>query len=147
TIRILFNQHVVAGKNGPTLVAGSGDALFGLADSWQLLAVVEHQVGTVTVDATKGNGTLQSDHRWTAMQEVRLATPAAFRGFLQKLKTFHGLDENGQPVALPESLAGYDNPTALSLLLGKSGTPGEIEKLGNALLVEASVAFWVRPHA
>src|SRR5262249_45501999 len=70
-----------------------------------------------------------------------------FRGFLQKLKTFHGLDENGQPVALPESLAGYDNPTALSLLLGKSGTPGEIEKLGNALLVEASVAFWVRPRA
>ena len=144
TVRILFNQHPVTGDDGPIVAAGKGQALFGLKDSWQFLAVVEHQVAEVTLAA--GTGNLKQDRRWSAVQEVRLATPTAFRKFLQALKDFRGLDlESGKPVSLPKTLAGYENPTLLGLLLGSGGAAGAIENLGDALVVEASVPLWVRP--
>jgi len=84
SIRVLFNQHEIL----PSLpVIGDGALLFQLgARPWQFLAVVEHQIAHF--DAADGQLTLAGQQRWTAVQEVRLGTTAAFSDWLAPDRSF-----------------------------------------------------------
>ncbi|UCE04717.1 MAG: hypothetical protein JSW07_13960 [bacterium] len=95
TIRILFNQHqipedlliVVEEKTEET-----EKLLFNLVPdkSWQFLAVVEHQLIDVfpqDLESEPEAIKVNSDRRWTALQEVRLVFPETFKNFLSSLKT------------------------------------------------------------
>ncbi|MDX1982939.1 MAG: hypothetical protein SFV51_21900 [Bryobacteraceae bacterium] len=108
TMRVLFNQHPAPGD---LLTAGQGRIVFNLKGTWQFLAVVEHQLAGIGADP--------KDHRWTALQEVRIATPAAFEAFL-------GTD------------AGYMRPDLRQALIG------ELPAGDKMLLVEASAPHWIR---
>ncbi|MEV4257082.1 LamG domain-containing protein, partial [Spirillospora sp. NPDC049652] len=81
TIRVLLNQHelpaaILTGADGPSLFA------FAPGESWQPLALVEHQLVEVTPAADGSAGTLGRETRWTSVQEVRLLAPQRAAQFL-----------------------------------------------------------------
>jgi hypothetical protein len=79
SIRILFNQHEIL----PRLpIIGADHLIFHLADPWQFLSVVEHQIARL--EANNGRIVLASEQRWTAIQEVRFSTAAGFKAWLEQ---------------------------------------------------------------
>jgi hypothetical protein len=99
SIRILFNQHEIL----PALpVIGDAHRLFNFgARPWQFLAVVEHQLARLRLDAQRVR--LDGEQRWTAVQEVRLCTPAALGATLALDRQF------------PSPLAGSHEPVSAGL--------------------------------
>ncbi|WP_207399736.1 LamG domain-containing protein [Actinomadura fibrosa] len=135
TIRVLLNQHEIPGS---LLTGAEGPVLFTLAQgqSWQPLAVVEHQLVEVTPDADGSGGTLGREIRWTAVQEVRLLTPQRAAQFLRGLAALKTVDPAKGIGPLGEASAGY-LAAGLSALLADPGAA--LEALpADTLLIEAS---------
>jgi len=154
TLRVLLNQHEipqdVLDKGAPTLLFSfNGDA------AWQFLAVVEHQLVDVVAARPMGDTVeLRNDRRWTAVQEVRFASPSKFALFLEAFRTGAiktlKLEKNlDKPVALnaSQTSAGYHHTRFLELLFRERGGSNEIDKLKETLVVEASSTYWLLPHA
>jgi WD40 repeat protein len=149
TARILFNQHhlpssvLALAEDSKT----DGRLLFDFQpnQSWQFLAVVEHQLIDVldlSAGAEFGSMELQNDRRWTALQEVRLASPTIFEGLVKepdKDADIISLREEDDPL---QSIFGYFNnqfrkdPAQL--------TDGFGNKQTRMLLVEASAPHLIR---
>jgi hypothetical protein len=93
TARVLLNQ--VAVPDG-VLAAGRGEALFDLDASREgglsFLAVVEHQLARAVLgpggpdDPVPPVTGVTGDRRWTAVHEVRITAPAAFKAFLGRFQ-------------------------------------------------------------
>ncbi|WP_164000169.1 hypothetical protein [Pyxidicoccus caerfyrddinensis] len=144
TARILFNQHALPRD---AFEVSAGDLLFRLSDgrSWQFLAVVEHQL----VDVAPGEGfttpRLSNDRRWTALQEVRIASPAGLKAFLQRFKDsdLHAVSPTDDVDPVGEVLAGYLGQEVRTMLAG--GSAPELAALpAGTLLVEATALHWVK---
>lgn len=149
TARILFNQHhlpssvLALAEDSQT----DGRLLFDFQpnQSWQFLAVVEHQLIDVldlSAGAEFGSIELQNDRRWTALQEVRLASPAIFERLVKepdKDADIISLREGDNPL---QTIFGYFNnqfrkdPAQL--------TDGFGNKQTRMLLVEASAPHLIR---
>lgn len=148
TMRVLFNQHELA---GPLLVQGTAEGLlFDLARdrSWQTLAVVEHQLLDVTPSAAlTGPVTVANDRRWTAVQEVRLVPPAHLRALLRRVGSTSvtgGIDEDPADTLL----SGLFAARLRDILAPKEPAPGDLGRLpAETLLVEASALHWIRLQA
>ncbi|HAJ62161.1 MAG TPA: hypothetical protein DCP31_25395, partial [Cyanobacteria bacterium UBA8543] len=142
TIRILLNQHLIPAE---VLVVGKGELLFQLAknQSWQFLAVVEHQL----IDILPGTQlTLENDRRWTTVQEVRLTLPETFKRFLSAQSNISTTDPVEGINALENANSGYLAAKLRAQLAG--GDTPELDKLSaDTLLVEASAPHWVRKEA
>jgi hypothetical protein len=126
TMRILFNQHAVPRE---LLTDGAGDLMFTLANgkTWQFLAVVEHQLFEVFPRVANG-------HRWTALQEVRIATPGGFRAFLE------AHPDGNEPEGTATASAGYlRRGLRSSLITELASAPRD-----SMLIVEASAPHWIR---
>jgi hypothetical protein len=132
TIRVLLNQHHLPAKD----LAASPDPalLFSLQEGrvWQFLAVVEHQLLDLAPGDEGQDLLLGRERRWTALQEVRLATPRRFRRFLQAEARSTPLDY------------GYLGAELRADLVRALDLPPE-----QMLVVEASAPFWLdgRPVA
>lgn len=155
TIRVLLNQQELPSPILQVHPDGDGvPALFSLApaQSWQFLAVVEHQLIKASLQAQSidvGNPNLglpdlfyQADRRWTVMQEVRLLLPATYAAFLA--------DDGSQvidPVAgiAPRwSLYGHYQRTWADHLTDPAA-PDALHNLpADMLLIEASAPHWIR---
>ncbi|MGI5207638.1 LamG-like jellyroll fold domain-containing protein [Spirillospora sp. CA-108201] len=135
TIRVLLNQHELPGS---ALTGAAGPLLFTFAQgqSWQTLALVEHQLAEVTPAADGSGGTLGREVRWTAVQEVRLLAPQRAAQFLRAMATLKTTD----PVEGVSPLGGVSSGylgSGLSALLADSGAA--LDSLPpDTLLVEAS---------
>lgn len=154
TIRILLNQHPM-----PTALFARGatkDLMFQLADgkTWQFLAVVEHQLVEVTpvppgqlsalglppgqVPPPPPVPLIRNDHRWTALQEVRIVRPAGFLAYLNSHADIPGDEGPGDE----------GKGTVDAGLLRRGLRTGLIAQLSSApadmLLVEASAPHWIR---
>ncbi len=142
TIRILLNQHSITAE---LLVVGKDELLFQLArnQSWQFLAVVEHQL----IDVLPGTQlTLENDRRWTTVQEVRLTLPETFRRFLLAQRGISTIDPVEGVDGLEDANSGY-LAAKLRPQLAEGDTP-ELDKLSaDTLLVEASAPHWLRKKA
>ncbi len=142
TIRVLLNQHELPAT---TLTGAQGPLLFNFApgQSWQPLAVVEHQLVEVTPAANGNGGTLGRESRWTAVQEVRLFAPQRAAQLLRAMADLKTTDPAGEGInPLGSVTAGYLG-TGLSALL--DGTTGPLESLPvDTLVVEASAQHLIR---
>jgi hypothetical protein len=156
TMRILLNQHQIPPD---ILVTGSGTLLFDMANgrSWQFLAVVEHQLIEVTPNTTLTAVTVAQDRRWTVAQEVRICSPATFKGFLATFNTGSTpgtsgpltLDPAEGTKVLGESHGGYFGTGMRTRLAGsaQSSTVPELDRLTpGTLIVEASALHWISQH-
>jgi outer membrane protein OmpA-like peptidoglycan-associated protein len=163
TLRILLNQHEV---NAKALTTGSGPVLFKFKDdaAWQFLAVVEHRLTDVTFKNLSTPLQQGNDRRWTAIQEIRFASPAKFSRYVS-----HFLDRENRPekklysafpgspskkfneeLEKPEEIlsidahefsrisAAFHYKPFIEKLLTETGGQNELTKLNNAILVEAS---------
>ncbi|MGC4952340.1 LamG-like jellyroll fold domain-containing protein [Actinomadura citrea] len=141
TIRVLLNQHELPGS---ILTGAAGPLLFTFAQgqSWQTLALVEHQLVEVTPAAGGSGGTLGREARWTAVQEVRLLAPQRAAQFLRAMAALKTTD----PVEGVSPLGGVSGGylgAGLSALLADSGAA--LDALPpDTLLVEASAHHLVR---
>ncbi len=135
TIRVLFNQHNIPAE---MLVAGDADLIFDFApgNSWQFLAVVEHQLIDVTPnDRNFSDFTLSKDRRWTALQEVRFVSPDTFADFVRNVDT-DAIDREQWVMNY-----GYLSEDLRDALIND----GALARLKHpTLLVEASAPHWVR---
>lgn len=141
TIRVLLNQHELPGS---TLTGAEGPLLFTFAEgqSWQTLALVEHQLVEVTPAADGSGGTLGHEARWTAVQEVRLLAPRRAARFLRAMADLKTTDPVEGVDQLGSASAGYLR-AGLSALLAGSGAA--LEALPrDTLLVEASAHHLIR---
>lgn len=149
TAKILFNQHhlpssvLALAEDSKT----DGRLLFDFQpnQSWQFLAVVEHQLIDVldlSAGAEFGSVELQNDRRWTVLQEVRLASPTIFERLVKepdKDADIISLREGDNPL---QTIFGYFNnqfrkdPAQL--------TDGFGSKQTRMLLVEASAPHLIR---
>ena len=144
TIRILLNQHEIPPG---TLVVGEGPLIFNFAGrkAWQFLAVVEHQLidtyprYTDTGQVAGWEVTYNRDRRWTALQEVRWASPRAFKAFLDFVDGGDAVNPFSIPAKSPYPY-GYFNPGFRKLL--NSGTLQQLPS--DLLLVEASAPHWIK---
>lgn len=162
TLRILFNQHEV---HPHVLAAGSGSVLFKFKDdaAWQFLAVVEHRLTDVSFTSLAAVEQA-NDRRWTAVQEIRFASPAKFSRYISYFyntdskpdkkifSTFAGLpfkksneDQDHpaevlsiEPYEFSRISAAFHYKPFIEKLLTETGGQNEITKLNNAILVEAS---------
>ncbi|MEM8487754.1 MAG: hypothetical protein AAF564_19540 [Bacteroidota bacterium] len=135
SIRILFNQHQIPVD---LIVVGTGKLLFEFAQglSWQFLAVVEHQVVEIRDDVQLG-----LERRWTTVQEVRIASPAQFKAFLQQIGSGNTLLPTGSGEVGSASY-GYLTPAIRARL--SEGTDAELDKLvPGTFIVEASAPHWI----
>jgi hypothetical protein len=158
TARILFNQHALARRESSDVLPlgpGQGDCLLDLKGSWQFLATVEHSVADVELAKADAGGEgaeklmklerFSRDRRWSTVQEVRLASPGIFGDFLKRLRTFFALDlqpKSLSPVRLPDAVNGWAQRAFLEQMVAVGG---ELSKLPNTLIVEASAPFLLRP--
>lgn len=143
TLRVLFDQH----RLPPHVVTiGDEERLFDLApeETWQFLAVAEHQLVAVTpVDG--GRWRVADDRRWTVVQEVRLAAPAVFKAWLAShrergVHAINPLEPDGVS-PLGHAHGGYYG--VLRSLLAEGEAP-ELDRLPpGTLLVEAAALHWV----
>ncbi|WP_067460950.1 LamG domain-containing protein [Actinomadura macra] len=141
TIRVLLNQHELPGS---VLTGAEGPLLFTFAQgqSWQPLALVEHQLVEVTPAADGSGGTLGKEARWTAVQEVRLLTPRRAAQFLRAMAALETTDPVEGVSPLGNVSAGYLG-AGLSALLADSGAA--LDALPrDTLLVEASAHHLIR---
>ncbi|WUI02567.1 LamG domain-containing protein [Spirillospora sp. NBC_00431] len=141
TIRVLLNQHELP---GPTLAGADGPLLFTFAQgqSWQTIALVEHQLVEVTPAADGSGGTLGREVRWTAVQEVRLIAPRRAARFLRAMAARRTTDPVEGVSPLGGVTAGYLG-AGLSALLADPGAA--LDALPpDTLLVEASAHHLVR---
>jgi hypothetical protein len=141
TIRVLLNQHELPGS---ILTAAEGPLLFTFApgQSWQTLALVEHQLVEVTPATDASGGTLGNEARWTAVQEVRLLAPQRAAQFLRAMAALKTTDPVEGVSPLGSASAGYLR-AGLSALLADSGAA--LEALPrDTLLVEASAHHLIR---
>ncbi|WP_433472214.1 LamG-like jellyroll fold domain-containing protein [Spirillospora sp. CA-142024] len=141
TIRVLLNQHELPAS---TLTGAGGPLLFTFAQgqSWQTLAVVEHQLVEVTPAADGSGGTLGREARWTAVQEVRLLAPRRAARFLRAMAALETTDpvEGVSPLG---SVSGGYLGAGLSALLADSGAA--LDALPqDMLIVEASAHHLLR---
>ncbi|MFB4295035.1 LamG-like jellyroll fold domain-containing protein [Actinomadura sp. NTSP31] len=135
TIRVLLNQHelpasILTGADGPLLFT------FAPGQSWQPLALVEHQLVEVAPAAGGSGGTLGRETRWTSVQEVRLLAPQRAAQFLRGLAGLQTTD----PVTGVSPLGGVSGgylAAGLSALLADPGAA--LDALPrDTLLIEAS---------
>jgi hypothetical protein len=146
TIRVLFNQHTVPQD---ALAAGGDRELFSFADNsgWQTLAIVEHQLVNVQVnaDAAVRPTGLTWDRRWTALQEVRFLSPGAFAAFLDQLKKQNTTQATGNGIeqSTLSNASVFYGDKLLDLLTAKASP---IPQMTGSLLVEASTMHWVRQN-
>lgn len=150
TMRVLFNQHPVPAN---LLKAGTGERLFDFAAgaSWQLLAVVEHQLIEVRVNSQPQSlvpAAVAGDRRWTAVQEVRLLHPEKLSAFLLELQA--GTNGNGPVTIDPERDTTASPLTSVNqgfhrqaLLSQMRDSLARFEK-NEVLMVEASAPHWIR---
>ncbi|MFC0040466.1 LamG domain-containing protein [Actinomadura rayongensis] len=135
TVRVLLNQHelpasLLTGADGPLLFT------FAPGQSWQPLALVEHQLVEVTPAADGSGGTLGRETRWTSVQEVRLLTPQRAAQFLRSLAGLQTTDPVTGVSPLGSVGGGYLT-AGLSALLADSGAA--LDALPrDTLLIEAS---------
>ncbi len=139
--RVLFNQHRVPQR---VLARGGGPVLFSLHDApvWRPAAVVEHQFSRVTKDEGANTHTIVESRRFALAQEVRFATPRAFKRYLDKLDQTRSNDphDHNEIHSIQQSMSGYaggemlDELRADPLLAELGQPPGP-----PVLLVEASV--------
>jgi hypothetical protein len=144
TARILFNQHTL--PQGTVQVA-DGELLFQLVpgNSWQFLAVVEHQLASVLPTQAFDAFTLEGELRWTALQEVRFTSAAVLKTFLLRARDekLHVLDAGADPAPAGDVLSGYLGKGVRALLA--ETPPAALDALApGTLLVEASAAHWVK---
>lgn len=149
TMRVLFNQHAVPAG---LLKAGTEQRLFDFAEgkSWQLLAVVEHQLIEVRVNSQQAltPTAIAGDRRWTAVQEVRLLRPETLSAFLSEVKDgpsgsrFVTLDpeRDTAPSNLTSVNQGFHRDVLISLMRDSLAGFAKNE----ALMVEASAPHWIR---
>lgn len=156
TIRILLNQHDLPAHllMHAERAADTVPVLFTLSseEAWQFLAVVEHQLLEVHLAAPTDAGDEQPvptptatypwEHRWTALQEVRLLAPSRYSAFLA--------DDGTQvidPVAgiAPRwTLYGHYQSSWVKRLTDAS-SPDALQHLAaGVILVEASAPHWLR---
>jgi Concanavalin A-like lectin/glucanases superfamily len=141
TIRVLLNQHELPGS---LLTGAEGPLLFTFAQgqSWQTLALVEHQLVEVTPAADVSGGALGHEARWTAVQEVRLLAPQRAAQFLRAMAALKTTDPVEGVSPLGSVSAGYLG-AGLSALLADSGAA--LDALPrDTLLVEASAHHLIR---
>jgi hypothetical protein len=130
TVRILFNQHQVPAED--LLLSPSEKLFFSLAQPWQFLAVVEHQLVDVKPADDWEHMTTSNDRRWTTLQEVRLVAPPSFLEFLEKNR------DDGQISKGLDLDYGYLAGSLPALLhAALDGLPD------TTLIVEASAPHWV----
>ena len=159
TLRILFNQHTIPPGTLRLDRESGAKLLFNLAKgkSWQFLAVVEHQL----IDVLDAGGDfseirLEGHRRWTAVQEVRLTSPATFKDFLKKStfatqteRLFMGFIDPIEGVSreddrVPRRLKqGYLALEFQRLLNGSDGH-GLDGLTAPTLIVEASAVHWIK---
>jgi hypothetical protein len=143
TARLMLDQHQVPVD---VLASGQGDVIFQIAGgkSWQLLAVVEHQLLEVVAEGA-GVYRPRADRRVAAVQEVRLFAPSTFQAALGGI----GDGRMPSPVdgteVIGDASFGIWGKAVRDLLT--TGTPTPIEALGEALVVEAGVPLFVRKDA
>lgn len=152
TLRVLLNQHEVPPN---ALSRGTKTLFFNFANgaAWQFLAVVEHRLADVVFgSALSVQPQIGNDRRWTAVQEVRFASPKMFSDFLAEFfhppnstpdrnriyTTFPAHKGTGAEELTRVSAAFFYKPLLRELLKVNSVGKNEITKLENALLVEAS---------
>jgi hypothetical protein len=141
TMRVLLNQQAL----DPALLApGPGQLLFQLApgQTWQFLAVVEHQLLDLLPTAAPGDAVAERgpQQRWTALQEVRILPRSSLIAFLETY---------GAVAARAFDPASGIN--TLSAAVDGSLRAGLRERLVDALdklpddtlLVEASAPHWI----
>ncbi|QXJ25681.1 LamG domain-containing protein [Actinomadura graeca] len=141
TIRVLLNQHELPGS---VLTGAEGPLLFTFAQgqSWQTLALVEHQLVEVTPASDASGGTLGREARWTAVQEVRLLAPQRAAQFLRAMAALKTTDPVEGVSPLGSVSAGYLG-AGLSALLADSGAA--LDALPrDTLLIEASAHHLIR---
>ncbi|WP_433326967.1 LamG-like jellyroll fold domain-containing protein [Spirillospora sp. CA-294931] len=141
TIRVLLNQHELPGT---ALSGAEGPLLFTFAQgqSWQTLALVEHQLVEVTPAADGSGGTLDRETRWTAVQEVRLLAPQRAARFLRAMAALKTTDPVEGVSPLGSVSAGYLG-AGLSALLADPGAA--LDALpADTLLIEASAHHLIR---
>ncbi|HEU5101417.1 MAG TPA: LamG domain-containing protein, partial [Roseiflexaceae bacterium] len=141
TMRVLLNQQAL---DSALLAPGPGQLLFQLApnQSWQFLAVVEHQLLDLLPPAAPAADVLASgpQQRWTALQEVRVLPRTSLISFLE---TYGAASARGFDPA--------SGINSLSATIDGSLRAGLRERLIDALgklpddtlLVEASAAHWI----
>lgn len=135
TIRVLLNQHELPAS---LLTGAAGPLLFTFAQgqSWQPLALVEHQLAEVTPAADGSGGTLGRVSRWTAVQEVRLLAPQRAAQFLRAMAALETTDPVTGVSSLGSVSGGYLG-AGLSSLLSDPGAA--LDSLPpDMLLLEAS---------
>ncbi len=163
TLRILFNQHEIDSK---ALTAGSGIVLFNFKDdaAWQFLAVVEHRLVDVGFRNLSTPLEQSNDRRWTAIQEIRFASPSKFSSYIRyffdkenkpRKKIYSALvgspskqenEDNSDPLEVlsidahefSRISAAFHYKPFIEKLLAETAGQNEITKLNNAILVEAS---------
>lgn len=142
TMRILFNQCAIPSD---LLVVGQNQLLFNLASAqaWQFLAIVEHQLIRVSPTPDLDSQSLEREHRWTALQEVRLFSPPTFKQFLRDIDAKQTLDPVSGTDEIEAVSDGYLKATLRSLLA--EGNQAALDQLpADTLLVEASAPHWIR---
>jgi len=144
SIRVLFNQHTIPAE---ALNTGKEQLLFNFADgwSWQFLAVVEHQLVEVSIPEGGEAIWLGSERRWTALQEVRMASPYAFKRFL----TFLDGKRTTSPTKptsedLEDVNFSYLGSGLRNILASQGGALDGLAQEGRTLLVEASALHWIK---
>jgi hypothetical protein len=143
TARVMLDQHLVPIG---VLASGQGDVIFQIAGdkSWQLLAVVEHQLLEVVGE---GAGTYRTgaDRRISVVQEVRLFAPSTFRAALRRIGDGRMPSPVDKTEVIGDASFGVWGRAVRDLLT--RGTPSPIDALGAALVVEASALLFVRKNA
>ena len=110
--------------------------------SWQFLAVVEHQLVDVHLPVSGGDAQLGAERRWTAIQEVRLSTPSAFKKFLDIYEDSRSTSPVEHTDQLQDINYGYLG-AGMRAALSQEGAAG-LDQLGTqTLLVEASALHWI----
>ena len=138
-IRVMFNQHLM-----PTeILQGASDAglVFDFAEgqSWQFLAVVEHQL--LDIHMADEEERTDNDRRWTALQEVRLFGSDTALLHLNDMEGHAGLAPAREPSVLQAGAFGSLRPLVREALIE---AVTETMEVSNFLIVEASAPHWIR---
>jgi hypothetical protein len=168
TARLLLSQHKISSlgpldQNGLPIIVGSPDDNIILTlrsgTVWTLPVHVEHQLTQVQaqIDGTFDKGNVL-DLRWTAVQEVRIASPKAIYNHLVKMMRQHVINP-GIP-----AINGWDLDNSFNVLCGLSSKillrdlkvakhglilteipycESRIHEIDNYLVVDATTPFFI----
>jgi hypothetical protein len=141
TIRVLFNQQMIP---SPVLDgAGAGDNTLATVianGSWSFIAVVQHELTRIR-QVTNDGARPEERRRWTIAQEVRLV-PA--KRLADSLVTLAAESVDDAISGVRKTIGKVFQWTLGSTWLQTGGGAAAIRLLAPALLVEASVPFWIR---